>query len=296
MSLNQKEDLPYEKIGFRSEENLETAVDLLSIGMEKTNSAAYSWNGMKREKNRNVVFQYTLSGEGAIDAGGKTHRLEQGKAFLLEIPGEHIYYLPETSKEWEFFYITLQGDVAVDCWSNITRRYGHVVQVDSEAALIDKFFEIYQQAIDQDLFDAYFSSSQAYAFLMEMYRHFKQSQTPEYFPANITDAISFMNKNYALPISMEEVAEAAGMSKYYFIKRFKEATDMTPGYYIRKKRIEKSLELLVRTELTMKDIAESVGYANDNYFSKVFRKTVGMAPGEFRKNKDRLPFDRIVIR
>lgn len=288
--------LPYEKIGFRSTENLETAVDISAIGLEKTTSEAYSWDGLKRKEKRNFVFQYTLAGEGAIFVNGKTNPLRRGQAFMVEVPSSHRYYLPASSSKWEFFYLTLRGDIAAECWGNIIRRYGHVLNIGRDSDLVNKFFEIYKQANDRDLVDAYFSSSQAYSFLMEVYRHFKQAKSPEQIPESITDAINYMNKNYIIPLSMEEVAEAANMSKYYFIKRFKEVVDMTPGQYLMKKRIEKSLELLVRTELTMKDIAENVGYANDNYFNKAFRKTVGMPPGEFRKNKHRIPFDRLVIR
>ncbi|MGJ9383763.1 AraC family transcriptional regulator [Salipaludibacillus sp. CF4.18] len=296
MFFDTYEGLPYESIGFRSNENLETAVDISVIGMEKTKSEDYNWHGLERKEKRNFVFQYTLSGEGALTINGKTHGLKEGQAFMVEIPSRHRYFLPSTSKEWEFFYLTLKGDVASECWGNITSRHGRVLNIARNSELVDKFFEIYKQAIDKDLVDSYFSSSQAYSFLMEVYRYFKQVKSPEQIPENITGAINYMNKNYALPLSMEEVADAANMSRYYFIKRFKEVTDMTPGQYLTKKRMEKSLELLVQTELTMKDIAVNVGYANDNYFNKAFRKTVGIPPGEFRKNKGRIPFDRLVIR
>lgn len=296
MSFQIQKLLPCETIGFRSNENLETAVDISSIGLEKVTSEAYSWNGLKRKEKRSFVFQYTLSGEGALFLEGKTQSLNPGQAFIVEIPSSHRYYFPSTSSSWEFIFLTLKGDLAAQCWENMIRRHGHILTISRESDLVRKVFDIYRQAHDKDLVDAYFSSAQAYSFLMEMYRHFKHTKGREEFSRNISEAINYMNKNYVMPLSMEEIAEAANMSKYYFIKRFKEVVDMTPGQYLTKKRIERALELLVHTELTMKDIAEKVGYANDNYFNKAFRKTVGMPPGEFRKNKHRIPFERIVIR
>jgi AraC-like DNA-binding protein len=292
----EKAENVYEIIGFRSHDQaLETLVDVHVVGREKVHSPSYRWNGLKREKFENFVFQYTLAGEGAIDIKGDTHQLTPGKVFMVKVPDDHCYYLPSHSKEWEFIFLTLKGQAAAQCWEKITSQFGHVLQVPLEASLIHHLFAIYQQAYDQDLIDSYYASAQAYRFVMECYRYFKQFKTNGHLPDRVARAIQYIETSYQQPLTIEDIADAANLSKYYLIKRFRDTLNMTPIQYVTKVRLEQAINLLRYTDLPIKEIAEKVGYANDNYFNKVFRKVIGIAPGEFRENKEVIPFDRLVI-
>lgn len=82
-----------------------------SIGWENQSSHLYNWKGKKRKEESMYVFQYTISGMGAIEIGGKDHKLTAGKAFLIDISEEYRYYLPQYSEHWEFIFITLYGEM-----------------------------------------------------------------------------------------------------------------------------------------------------------------------------------------
>jgi YesN/AraC family two-component response regulator len=70
---------------------------------------------------------------------------------------------------------------------------------------------------------------------------------------------------------------------------------MTPVQYLTKIRIQKAAELLRSTSSSVTDIADEVGYANANYFNKVFRKAVGVSAGTFRNSKDVVGIDHLII-
>nr|WP_139189719.1 AraC family transcriptional regulator [Evansella caseinilytica] len=287
----------YETIGFRThDKTAETHVDIYVVGRDNVTSTSYYWDGRKRGEHENFIFQYTLAGEGAIDVGGRTYKLQAGQAFMVGVPGDHCYYLPKESGGWEFIFLTLTGPAAALCWKNITGQFGHVVSIPRDTWLIKDVFSIYQQAHDQNLIDHYYASSRAYAFIMECYRYFRQFKTSENLPDSIARAVHFIQAYYATPLTVEEIASAAGISKYYLIKRFREMMNMTPVQYLTKVRLEKAFELLSYSNDPIKEIAVKVGYANDNYFNKVFRRIVGISPGEFRRNKHSVPFNRLVIR
>ena len=74
-------------------------------GRQLTCDRNYSWDGTKRGDRDMVIWQYTVSGCGAVDYAQRTILLEPGKAFLLMVPEKHRYYLPECSDHWEFMYI-----------------------------------------------------------------------------------------------------------------------------------------------------------------------------------------------
>ncbi|MDQ0255927.1 AraC-like DNA-binding protein [Evansella vedderi] len=291
-----KLQLPNETIAIRTQDKvMETLVDIYVVGKQKVDFQDYYWNGLKRQERDVFIFQYTLSGEGAIHVHGKTYKLQKGQAFMVEVPSDHYYYIPEESEEWEFIFLTLKGQAAASCWNYIMEQFGNVVTIPMESQLINQVFNIYQQAYDRDLLDNYYASSQAYGFIMDCYRYFKQFKTDSDLPEKIVLATNMIKKRYKEPLSVEEIADAVQLSKYYFIKLFRENMNMTPMQYVTKIRLEQALHLLRYTDSTVKEIAKLVGYSDDNYFNKVFRKVVGISPGEFRKNKHSLPFDRLVI-
>jgi AraC-like DNA-binding protein len=294
LSINSR--LFYETIGFRTQEQAtETLIDVQVVGREMVTSQSYRWDGLKRGTNENFIFQYTLSGEGAIDIKGNTYRLQKGQAFMVKIPDDHCYYFPSESSKWEFIFLTLKGQAASACWEKVTSQFGHILNIPIDSRLITHVFTMYQQAYDKDLIDQYYASARAYEFIMECYRYFKQFRAKDNLPDNVVRARDFMEAYYKRPLTIEDIANAANLSKYYLIKRFRETLHMTPIQYLTKVRMEQAIHLLRYTDLAIKEVAVSVGYANDNYFNKVFRKIVGISPGEFRNNKQSIPFDRLVI-
>lgn len=96
-------------------------------------------------------------------------------------------------------------------------------------------------------------------------------------------AINFIETHYAESITLEEVSEHVGLSPTYFSKIFK--NELGKGYaeYLAELRIEKSKKLLAETTESVKEISALVGYPDQKYFSKLFRKITGIKPSEYRK-------------
>ncbi|AMQ21784.1 AraC family transcriptional regulator [Anoxybacillus geothermalis] len=103
----------------------------------------------------------------------------------------------------------------------------------------------------------------------------------------IGKAKDYIDRHYAEPLTLEEVAEHVGMSPHYFSKLFKEQFGITFIDYVTNVRIERAKEALVRTDCSLKEICFSVGYNDPNYFSRVFKKQTGWSPSEYRKKLQR---------
>ena len=73
------------------------------------------------------------------------------------------------------------------------------------------------------------------------------------------------------------------MSEVHFIRTFKQTYGITPNQFIINKRLEKAMHLLESTNLPIKDIAVSTGFANSYYFSRTFRMKTTITPSEYRK-------------
>ena len=80
-----------------------------------------------------------------------------------------------------------------------------------------------------------------------------------------------------------EMAEAVGLSRTRLAERFRAAMDDTPLSYLRTVRMQAAMRLLSETDKKLDDVAAQVGYQDAFGFSKVFKRTVGVAPKEFRR-------------
>lgn len=98
----------------------------------------------------------------------------------------------------------------------------------------------------------------------------------------LNQIIDFIHDNYEQDISLAELAERFHMNYSYLSWYFKQRTNENLTAYINKVRVEKAKELLKYTDETISQISTKIGFSEHNYFSKVFKKFVGMTPIEYR--------------
>ena len=93
----------------------------------------------------------------------------------------------------------------------------------------------------------------------------------------------YIDKHYNEPILLEQIAAAVKANKYYLAHMFKAETGFSPLQYVVRRRIGEAQNLLINTDMSITQIAATVGYNNSNYFQNIFRKYMGMTPGYYRK-------------
>lgn len=98
-------------------------------------------------------------------------------------------------------------------------------------------------------------------------------------------ATRYFSENYNKPICIEEYAESRHVSACWFIRQFKHYTGMPPMQYILSIRIANAQNLLETTSYTVSEVASIIGYDNPLYFSRLFKKQLGMSPTEYRKRQ-----------
>ena len=92
----------------------------------------------------------------------------------------------------------------------------------------------------------------------------------------------WVQQHYAEDMALEDAAESMGMSPFYFSRQVKAVTGKTFLDFFTSYRIEKAKKRLTSTELSVSEVARSVGYPDSNYFAKVFKRTVGCTPTTYR--------------
>lgn len=100
----------------------------------------------------------------------------------------------------------------------------------------------------------------------------------------IEQTLAFINENYSKEIKIEQLAQMSGFSLNHFTRVFKQQMKITPSEYIFKQRMARAKQLLTSSKKA-KEVAEQVGYKDEHYFSRAFKKAEGVPPTLYIKNK-----------
>jgi two-component system, response regulator YesN len=92
----------------------------------------------------------------------------------------------------------------------------------------------------------------------------------------------YVEKNYSQEIRLEDISRYLNISPFHLSRMFKRETGNNIFDYLSMVRIDKSKELLIGSEISVKEICYNVGYSDPNYYCKVFKKVVGLTPTTYR--------------
>lgn len=105
--------------------------------------------------------------------------------------------------------------------------------------------------------------------------------TPKY----VREAKLFIDRNFAVPITVCALAEQAKMSEVHFRNEFKRYFGVTPLSYLKDVRINNAKHLLRSGYHTVTDVAMACGFESASYFSSEFKRMVGVTPSEYEKDR-----------
>jgi len=101
----------------------------------------------------------------------------------------------------------------------------------------------------------------------------------------IYKAIEFIKRNYMKKVTLEEVAINSSLSTTYFSRIFKKEMNCSFNNYLNRVRIEMSKKLLLDESIPLIEVSIIVGFEDQSYYSKVFKKIIGISPGKFREKR-----------
>ena len=110
-----------------------------------------------------------------------------------------------------------------------------------------------------------------------------QKSGMRHYSREIEAAVKYIHLHLHVPVTLEETAEAAGISASYLSRLFKKETGMLFVDYIQKERIEAACNMLKFSDRKIGEISDYLSFGSLNYFSRIFAKRMGMSPKEYRK-------------
>ena len=252
-----------------------------STGYDVQTSPSYIWDGRMRGQTPFTVLQYTISGVGTLRYENRVMKIRPGEALLAIVPHNHCYWL-EKGEKWEFFWISMNGTEALRIHETILNAHGPVLRL--KASSVDKLASCALRLIEGKAELPGEASAIAYEAAMALYDDtFGPSERLPASENSLNRAMQYVSTNLDSALSVETLACVAGLSRAHFSRSFANLTGLAPAEYVLQERMKRAAKLLTANrELPVKEIAALVGMPESNYFSKVFRRTYGVSPTDFR--------------
>ncbi|WP_341281195.1 AraC family transcriptional regulator [Paenibacillus sp. FSL H8-0537] len=233
------------------------------------------------------AFLYTTRGNAEVRLDGKTvlverfHVLHGGKGMCLDIVPDDLleYYLilykavlPLPSRQ-ELVQLMEQHNPFQLQYSFVSRQ---------PIALLDKIQRMEREWQHPNVLDQLYIKTLFYQFIHELFQQLSNQDIHVQKADYVSQAIRYMQEHYAKRIALGELAELLDCSVSYLSRKFKQAIGQSPIDYLIALRIGKAKELLLGTEATLQEVAESVGFPDDSYFNRIFKKHTGMSLGQYK--------------
>ena len=197
---------------------------------------------------------------------------------LVMCPGEKIHYTANTP--WSIQWIGLYGQTV--------EKYMQILSINGENPIIhiEQYYEMEQ--LLEELYSLtesrteYFRCKQ----IELIYRFFSillenSDKRTRYDIAHSAQKI--IDHNFDREITMQQIASSLCANAAYLTRKFTQKYGISPKEYLLEKRIAYAKRLLAQTDVSVKEIAVSVGYVDQLYFSRIFKRKEGVSPLEYRK-------------
>ena len=250
---------------------------MYNVGFQKC-PPGYGWGPGVRD---HYLLHYVVSGQGTFQTGNRTFVLGPGEAFLAE-PDTPIYYRADDADPWEYYWVGFSGPSAALLLAQTPFVRDRAVLRPAAGS-----------RLRQSLLDIYKARGTDYPSAVRMagYLQAALGLLMETQPKRGGEALSdyarqgaeFLQQNYSRAIGVEEAAREAGVSRSYLYRAFQSEFGCSPSDYLTRYRIQRAAQLLRHSGLPVGTVAASVGYEDPFYFSRAFRREMGVSPSAYRE-------------
>ena len=230
----------------------------------------YPQDEIRREEGfEDYQWLENAGGSGILYVGGESYSIEGRMGFLLPKGMPH-HYRP-LSKDWTVHWVTFNGD-AVLCYYRSLHLEPFLLCGESVLPCLK------HAAVQKDTLDGGAGNS---AIMIEILCQLAKGGEHNM----LSPAISYLHEHYREDILLTDLAAVMNLSPQHFCKLFLKYTGSRPFSYLAKLRISKSKELMLcDRSLSVRQLAEAVGYHSYQYFIRVFKSIEGISPGTYRRN------------
>lgn len=239
----------------------------------------YTWGPGVRD---HFLIHLVTTGLGSYSIHEKTYRLGAGDLFLAK-PNQVIVYTAHPTTPWEYYWVGFNGGIAAYLVQQLPFTEDMpVVKAQQPEVLRQSLHNIYLAKGNE----AHHSARMAgylYLFLADLMQQTNKAakKAPDLAAQYVISAIQFIQFNYSQDIGVDDIARAVGVSRSHLYRVFIASLGQSPIEYLTEFRIQEACTLLQTTNLSVAEVAYSVGFLDQFYFSRIFKKIKGVPPSQY---------------
>ena len=236
----------------------------------------------KQSFKQNYTNNIVLSGKGVFEVGGRTWEVSQGQLFFAR-PSQLIRYTADEQQPWEYSWVGFNGACAHKLAAQLPftddSPVHHTHDPDGmRAALANIYSSRGLQPQDEAAMVGYL-----YLFIASLMKETSAGKphTASSSSQYVLNAIKYIQFNYSHDISIDDVAKSVGVSRSHLYRVFMLNVGKSPIDYLTEYRINEACKLLRAGNLSIAEVAVSVGFFDQFYFSRVFKRAKGVPPSKY---------------
>lgn len=238
----------------------------------------------KREELPSYLLAQTFWGKGVLRYRQKEYELYPDDLFLIDCRDLHEYFA-DSEEGWGYRFLHFDGTIMPGYYSQITAGQNVKFTFDKQSRFQDLFKEIfsvnYCSVQNKEILTNRILTDMITEVLCQCPQY--QDQT---LPKPIDNLCSYLQNTFREKLTLDQIAEEVGLSKFYMSREFKKYVGKTIFHYIIDCRIALAQRLLRYSDMTINEVAEYVGFEDHNGFYRAFTQREDMSPSAYRKYWD----------
>lgn len=225
------------------------------------------------------IFEYIVKGQGTLVYNGTILSPKQGDVYILH-KGSDNYYFPDKEDPWTKIWFNVDGLLVSSLLASYHLSNTVLIEHFNDEALFREMYDLTRSSrpIETILDEA---AIQFHRLLQRMHEHECQKVIKD----NSNTIKRILDAHLYDRFNLQEITDTLYLSKAQIIRIFKEHYGLTPYQYFIKQKIRLSVTMLLNSSMSIKEIAESLSFADQHYFSNTFKSILGVSPTTFRREK-----------
>jgi AraC-like DNA-binding protein len=244
---------------------------IIDSGYAKSGS---EWKGIVSHLPYSKLY-FIISGDPYIVIDKVKISLKKGFAYLLPM-GMSYEFACSTSMEQLYFHIRLFNERGYD----LLESCENYIEKPVSSQEIDSLKQIYKS---QDLLWALCMNEKIYSWIISLLQSSNLQIKNKSYSKCVSKAISYIDKNLSIKLDIKKICEIAYTSESNLTKKFKKETGVSIGKYIDNLVLHKAEQLLLKSDMSIAQISEALGFCDQFYFSRKFKTVFKITPSQYRK-------------
>jgi AraC-like DNA-binding protein len=233
------------------------------------------------------ILIYCHEGEGSVIIDKQEYKISPGDFYLIPALTRHTY-AANADNPWTIFWIHFKGESADD-WVKQIHQYlnsysGFIPDSEKTIRLFNEIYTPLERGYSME--HLMYSNMYLWHYLSTfIYQEKNKSRMNNTETDTIDSAIDYMQKNVDQNLTLEKIAQHVQFSTSHFSLLFRKKTGFSPIEYYNHLKMQQACQYLLFTKQRIKEIALEVGMSDQHYFSRTFKKTMGVSPQEYRNKR-----------